>query len=214
MQYASARAVRKTQHLSEDMCVNSLLSLSKLSDRYKGIEECSIVPYHPIDMQRYKTIGLGKEYMVHPLQAELIPDFAFASPFKTGRTYIEKSWAQTWDSNPNFLVGKLKYWTAMHGSVPPRPPYRLRILAAEVTPPNPAFSDAAGSDTLMFWLGQSAATMLFLPSGLQPNAEAANRMVQKDLLTKNVLSRVNAITHDFANVKIILTIVLSQLNMI
>ena len=159
------------------------------SPRFRCLPPSQVLKLGHLDAQRFKTVGLKQEFFIHPLKGKVGTNFMFVSPLKCGRTLIEKSWAQTRESNVNFLMPKIKYWTAMHGNKMPRPPYRFRIIAgkngfsgyvnflsstAEVTPPTTA-SPQAGTEILKFWATQSAFSLLFLPSGLRPHANAANR---------------------------------------
>lgn len=182
------------------------------SPRFRCLPPSQVLKLGHLDAQRFKTVGLKQEFFIHPLKGKVGTNFMFVSPLKCGRTLIEKSWAQTRESNVNFLMPKIKYWTAMHGNKMPRPPYRFRIIAAEVTPPTTA-SPQAGTEILKFWATQSAFSLLFLPSGLRPHANAANRLLA-DAISKELVSRLNGITHDFIVPKIVIAILFLEMKIL
>eukprot|EP01055_Gregarina_sp_Pseudo9_P000216 Gregarina_sp_Pseudo_9__215@NODE_113_length_4196_cov_42_918210_g105_i0_p1_GENE_NODE_113_length_4196_cov_42_918210_g105_i0NODE_113_length_4196_cov_42_918210_g105_i0_p1_ORF_typecomplete_len773_score154_11PIPLCX/PF00388_19/4_5e10PIPLCX/PF00388_19/1_6e03Varsurf_PPLC/PF03490_13/1_2e05_NODE_113_length_4196_cov_42_918210_g105_i0432361 len=175
------------------------------SPRFTSMPKSRLIKLSHNDAVRFRQIGLSKEYFVHPLCGKIHLDFMYASPLKTGKSLIEKSWSQTCENNARFLIQKLRYWTVVHGRKVPRPPFRFRVLAAEVTPPSLDFPQP-GTEIMTFWATQSAATLFLLPSGLKHQAEAANKMLLTDFLTRDMVCRVNCITHDFCTKRVILTI--------
>lgn len=184
--------------------------MGEVSPRFNLMPKSRLIKLSHNDAVRFRQIGLSKEYFVHPLCGKIHLDFMFASPLKTGKALIEKSWSQTCDNNARYLLQKLKYWTVVHGRKVPRPPFRFRVLAAEVTPPSLDFPQP-GSEIMTFWVTQSAATVFMLPSGLKNQAEAANKLLLTDFLTRDMVCRVNCITHDFCTKRIVLTILFLHL---
>lgn len=128
------------------------------------------------------------------------------TPFVAGKTRITKSWTVTSDPNPKLLCKKLLYWSQTEGVVPPRQAFVLRILAGEITPPSLGSQEPSVS-VLKFWTVQGASALVMRKGGLQLAAVETHKHLLTDVLRRSITNRVNGITHDFINEKIVSRIV-------
>eukprot|EP01071_Lankesteria_metandrocarpae_P006088 Lankesteria_metandrocarpae@DN4236_c0_g1_i1.p1 len=114
------------------------------------------------------------------------------SPCFFGRSVIEKSWSSTCDHNPSNLCEKLIRWGNQIESRRDAP-YSFRVLAAEVTNP-----DKRGT-ALKYWSSQALRLCFGQPVGLDVAADETHELLLKSVLTKELLSVANVVSHDFVN---------------